>query len=149
MNNKFDLQPTQLIIISPMLLFSICWGFVVSNFITNAQATVLCNRFENNTFNIHDDVIKQKHFPRYWPFVWGMHRWFPTTKASDAELWCFLCAWTNGRAIGTPVMRRHRAHYDVTVIWDFLGKSKPPGGRLNKKNGLTRYGDSHVKDKTS
>ena len=26
---------------------------------------------------------------------------------------------------------------------------KPSGGRLNKKDGLTRYGDSHVKDKTS
>ena len=24
-----------------------------------------------------------------------------------------------------------------------------PGGRLNKKDGLTGYGDSHVKDKTS
>ena len=24
-----------------------------------------------------------------------------------------------------------------------------PGGRVNKKNGLTRYGNSHVKDKTS
>ena len=23
------------------------------------------------------------------------------------------------------------------------------GGRLNKKDGLTRYGDSHVKDKTT
>ena len=22
----------------------------------------------------HDDVIKWKHFPRYWPFVWGIHR---------------------------------------------------------------------------
>ena len=26
---------------------------------------------------------------------------------------------------------------------------KDTGGRLNKKDGLTRYGDSHVKDKTS
>ena len=26
---------------------------------------------------------------------------------------------------------------------------QPYGGRLNKKDGLTRYGDSHVKDKTS
>ena len=26
---------------------------------------------------------------------------------------------------------------------------RDPGGRLNKKDGLTRYGDSHVKDKTS
>ena len=24
-----------------------------------------------------------------------------------------------------------------------------PGGHLNKKDGLTRYGNSHVKDKTS
>ena len=31
----------------------------------------------------------------------------------------------------------------------FLGFDKFPGGRLNKKDGLTRYGDSHVKDKTS
>ena len=27
--------------------------------------------------------------------------------------------------------------------------SLAPGGRLNKKDGLTRYGNSHVKDKTS
>ena len=38
----------------------------------------------------HDDVSKWKHFPRYWPFVRGIHRWIPRTKASDAELWCFL-----------------------------------------------------------
>ena len=41
---------------------------------------------------IHDDVIKWKHFPRYWPFVRGIHR-SPVNsphKASDAELWCFL-----------------------------------------------------------
>ena len=24
--------------------------------------------------SIHDDVIKWKHFPRYWTFVWGIHR---------------------------------------------------------------------------
>ena len=28
-------------------------------------------------------------------------------------------------------------------------RDRTPGGRLNKKDGLTRYGDSHVKDKTS
>ena len=40
----------------------------------------------------HDDVIKWKHFPRYWLFVWGIHRsrWIPHTKPSDAELGCFL-----------------------------------------------------------
>ena len=25
-------------------------------------------------FSTHDDVIKWKHIPRYWPFVWGIHR---------------------------------------------------------------------------
>ena len=40
----------------------------------------------------HDDVIKWKHFPHYWPFVRGIHRspWIPRTQASDVELWCFL-----------------------------------------------------------
>ena len=33
-----------------------------------------------------DDVIRWKHFSRYWPFVRGI----PRTKASDADLWCFL-----------------------------------------------------------
>ena len=31
----------------------------------------------------------------------------------------------------------------------FQDRKGGPGGRLNKKDGLTRYGDSHVKDKTS
>ena len=39
--------------------------------------------------NLHEDVIKWKHFPRYWPFMKGP-RWSPRTKASDAELWCFF-----------------------------------------------------------
>ena len=31
--------------------------------------------YTNNTkWHVHDDVIKWKHFPRYWPFVRGIHR---------------------------------------------------------------------------
>ena len=30
-----------------------------------------------------------------------------------------------------------------------LSINRAAGGRLNKKDGLTRYGNSHVKDKTS
>ena len=33
----------------------------------------------------HNDIIKWKHFPCYWPFVRGC-----LTKVSDVELWCFL-----------------------------------------------------------
>ena len=39
--------------------------------------------------SIRDDVIKWKHFPRYWPFVRGIHRVNSRTMASDAKLWCF------------------------------------------------------------
>ena len=41
---------------------------------------------------VYDDVIKWKHFPRNWPFVrkFTGPRWISRTKASDAELWCFL-----------------------------------------------------------
>ena len=51
---------------------------------------------------LHDDIIKWKHFPRNWPFVRGIHRsrWIPHTKASDAELWCFL--WSNKRLSKQP-----------------------------------------------
>ena len=39
--------------------------------------------------------------------------------------------------------RCHECEYDdVSTVSD-------PGGRLNKKDGLTSYGNSHVKDKTS
>ena len=41
----------------------------------------------------HDDVIKWKHFPSYWPFVRGIHRSpvnsthkAPVTRSFDAEL---------------------------------------------------------------
>ena len=47
----------------------------------------------------HDDVIKWKHFPRYCPFVRGIHRSSVNspTKGSDAELWCFFDMYPNKR----------------------------------------------------
>ena len=44
---------------------------------------------------------------------------FPLAKASDAELWCFLWSaseQTVEQTIRTGNWRRHRAHYNVTVI---------------------------------
>ena len=39
--------------------------------------------------------------------------------------------------------------FPAWIIQSLHKNSFLPGGRLNKKDGLTRYGDSHVKDKTS
>ena len=53
------------------------------------------------------------------------HRWISLTKASDAELWCFLWStpwingWLNNREIGD--LRRYRALYDVIVmLWELV-----------------------------
>ena len=46
----------------------------------------------------------------------------------------------------------YRMYRTLKSLWFIIGmvsKHSEPGGRLNKKDGLTRYGDSHVKDKTS
>ena len=75
----------------------------------------------------HDDVIKWKPFPRYWPFVWGIHHRslvvVPFTNASDAELWCFLWSvpeQTVANNRDADDLRCHRAHYDVTVMhWSY------------------------------
>ena len=70
----------------------------------------------------HDDVIKRKHFPRYWPFVKGIHR-SPVNSPHKGQwrgalIFSLICAWINGgvnhREAGD--LRRHRAHYDVTVM---------------------------------
>ena len=73
--------------------------------------------------SFHDDVIKWKHFPRYWLFVRGIHR-SPVNSPHkgqwrEALIFSLICVWLNGwvnnREAGD--LRRHRAHYDVTVMW--------------------------------
>ena len=83
-----------------------------------------CDSFEDRA--IHDDVIKWKHFPRYWPFVREIHRspvnlphkgqWRGALMFSfDLRL---INGWVNNRKTGD--LRRYRAHYDVMVMVDFI-----------------------------
>ena len=44
-------------------------------------------------------------------------------------------------------VRRLQSSHDGHLT--YLYRNQDAGGRLNKKDGLTRYGNSHVKDKTS
>ena len=73
---------------------------------------------------IHDDVIIWRHFPRYWPFVRGIHwsRWIPRTKASDAEHWYFLWSAPEYR-VEAGDLRRHSTNYDVIAIISYNSKS--------------------------
>ena len=73
----------------------------------------------------HDDVIKWKHFPRYWPFVRGIHRspvnsphkgqWRGALMFSLISVW--INGWVNNREAGD--LRRHHGHYDVIVMERF------------------------------
>ena len=76
---------------------------------------------------IHDDVKKWKNFPRYWPFVRGIHRSMVNSPHKGqwrgALMFSLICVWINGwvniREAGD--LRRVRAHYDVTVMqWLFV-----------------------------
>ena len=88
-----------------------------------------CNQFTQipqGCFDIlgqhHDDVIKWQHFPRYWPFVWGIHRSPVNSPHKDqwreALMFCLICAritgWVNNGEAGD--LRCHRSHYDVIVM---------------------------------
>ena len=71
---------------------------------------------------MHDDVIKWKHLPRYWPYVRGIHR--STVNSPHKGQWhgvlmfslicAWIIAWVNNRQAGD--LRRHGAHYDVIVM---------------------------------
>ena len=83
----------------------------------------------NKTNNrMHDDVIKWKHFPRYWPFVRGIHR-TPVNSPHKGQwrgaLIFFICAWINGWVNNCEIgdLRPNRGHYDVTSC-DRLSASK-------------------------
>ena len=76
----------------------------------------------NHWTNLHDGVIKWKHFPRYWPFVCGIHR---STVNSPHKGQCRgalifpleirrINGWVNNREAGD--LRLAHAHYDVIVM---------------------------------
>ena len=71
---------------------------------------------------MHDDVIKWKYFPRYWPFVRWIHR-SPVISPHKGQwrgalifslIYVWINGWVNNREAGD--LRRYRAHYDVIVM---------------------------------
>ena len=66
---------------------------------------------------LHDDVIKWKHFPRYWPFVRGIHRPpvnFPHKgQWRGALMFSLICVWRNDWVNSREAdnLRRQRDNY--------------------------------------
>ena len=102
---------------------------MISNIhLTNALKNVIGRKFGH--FSKHYDVIKWKYFPRYWPFVRGIHR-SPVNSPHKgqwrgASMFPLICAWinrwVNNREAGD--LRRHHAHYDVNIMGPMDSGSK-------------------------
>ena len=83
-------------------------------------------------YTVHDDVIKWKHFSRYWAFVQGIHR-SPVNSPHKGQwrgalMFSLICAWINSWVNNCEAgdLRRYRAHYDVTVTLksEYVNKTK-------------------------
>ena len=70
----------------------------------------------------HDDVIKWKHSPRYWPIVRGIHQ-SPVNSPHKGQwrgalmlslIYTWINGWVNNGEAGD--LRHHCAHYDVKVM---------------------------------
>ena len=111
-------------------LLNFAWKLFIRNFKSLnghwAPQTIIIRIFRgihNAQLLNHDDVIKWKHFPRYWPFVRGIHR-SPVNSPHKGQ-WCgalmfsLICAWINGLVNSREAgdWRCHRAHYDVIVMY--------------------------------
>ena len=113
---KFFNQPT---------FWSIIFHFLpmhISNFTPVFHFKHCTQTYDTCIVLFHDDVTKWKHFPRYWPFVRGIHRW-PVNSPHKGQwrgylMFSLICAWINGRVNNREAgdLRRYRAHYDVTVM---------------------------------
>ena len=79
--------------------------------------------FRPVTYKPHKDLIQWKHFPRYWPFLRGIHQStvnFPHKgKWRRTLMFSLICAWINGWVNNHEAgdLRFHRAHYDITVMY--------------------------------
>ena len=97
----------------------LCCGWIQGN-VTNILQEYFTR--SGKIIDEHDDAIKRQHFPRYWPFVRGIHR-LPVDYPSKGQwrgalVFSLTCAWTNGGANTRDAgdLRRHRVNYDVTVM---------------------------------
>ena len=74
---------------------------------------------------VTEDIIKWKHFPHYWTFVRGIHRW-PVNSPHKGQwhgalMFSLICVWINGWANNCESgdLRCHRTHHDVIVMSNY------------------------------
>ena len=93
----------------------------------------------------HDEVIKWKHFPRYWSFVRGIHR-SPVNSPHKGQwrialMFSLICVWINDWINNGEAgdLRRHRGYYDVTVMYYNRARWKMVMGYLQFNSSARRH----------
>ena len=78
--------------------------------------------YKVHAWSLNDDVIKWRHFSRYWPFMRGIHR-SPVNSPHKSQwrgalMFSLICTRINGWANNGEAgdLRRYRAHCDVIVM---------------------------------
>ena len=107
--------------LSLSLTLLIAPSFLTTSYISDRHTSMPAQSNLSLQDNHHDDV-KWNYFPRYWPFVRGIHR--SPVNSPDKGQWrgalvlSLICVWindwVNNREAGD--LRRYRAHYDVIVM---------------------------------
>ena len=94
------------------------WPTRITMWIVSARRQYAIQSLPTN----HDDVIICKHFPRYLPFVRGIHR-YPvnsphTGQWHGALMFSLICVWINDWVNNREAsdLRRYRTHYDVILM---------------------------------
>ena len=96
---------------------------------------------------LHDDVIKWKHFPRYWPFVRGIHR-SPVNSPHrvrwrGALMFSSTWAWING-GVNNRDAGDLRRHVIMTSLWcaalQLLTRCLPPPTSIH----VIRWSSKHA-----
>ena len=89
----------------------------------------------------HDDVIRWKHFPRYWSFVRGIHR-SPVNSHHKGQwrgavMFSLICVWTNGWANHRDTVDLRRSLWRHCCGWRLL----------HAQNELTQNANLHPRNK--
>ena len=92
----------------------------IINFVPFYSASLFTNHWIH--FSVTWWWFKWKHFPRYWPFVRGIHR-SPVNSPHKghwrgALIFSLICVWISGwvNNLEAGDLRRYYAHYDVIVM---------------------------------
>ena len=114
--------------INQNLVYEWCFWTLPSKYSTQIYGSK-CNTDKRGVIALdanHDDVIKWKHFLRYWPFLRGINR-SPVTSPYKGQwrgtllfylmfylIWTLINGSVKNREAGD--LRRHHAHYGVIVM---------------------------------